>query len=267
VTVGMVVVGGKRGDFEPGPDDEGTDDVSGGLDAIGDEGVGIAEDASDNFDNGEHNVDGHADAGSQQALLDRSHEFLATGSFCRERVGVWRKEDEAERNLWSGRFRGRRRQLILRPWRFSKACHSFPMCKIRRQISRTLLCLLNPRGKLWTHILQESFALSRRHPVLGDVIATGEIVPAQPCCFHLRLGLQLTLAVIGVLKSSLNEAGLLCQYIPHEQRNGHRVQRDHKPAQDGSKEDQMRNARGKHFYRLGRDETQSRRQHAIPADI
>ena len=43
----MVVVGGKSGDSEPGPDDEGAEDVDVGFDAIGDEGVGIAEQASD----------------------------------------------------------------------------------------------------------------------------------------------------------------------------------------------------------------------------
>ena len=70
VAVGMVVVGGQGGDLQAGPDDEGTDDVGGGFDAVGDEGVGIADDASDDLDDGQHDVDGHADAGSDQAWFD-----------------------------------------------------------------------------------------------------------------------------------------------------------------------------------------------------
>ena len=71
----MVVVGWKGGDLESGPDDEGADDVGGGFDAVGDEGLGIAEDASDNLDNGEHDIDSHANTGSYQAFLDRAHKI------------------------------------------------------------------------------------------------------------------------------------------------------------------------------------------------
>jgi len=63
VAVGMFAVGGDDGDAQAAPDDEGGEDIGGGLDAVGDEGVGIADDAGGDLDNGECDIDSDAGEG------------------------------------------------------------------------------------------------------------------------------------------------------------------------------------------------------------
>jgi hypothetical protein len=66
VAVGVTLVRGMGGDAKPAPDDERGEDVGRGLDGVGDQGVGVAEDPRQQFADDQAGVD-------QEARLGRPH--------------------------------------------------------------------------------------------------------------------------------------------------------------------------------------------------
>ena len=61
VTVGMRFIRRTSREFQSAPNDERARDVERGLDAIGDQDVGVAEQAAENFRRGENQVHDHAE--------------------------------------------------------------------------------------------------------------------------------------------------------------------------------------------------------------
>src|ERR1700677_2819715 len=61
VAIGMLAIGRFGGDDEALPDNDGTKNSGGGLDGVGDEGVGMAENAGGEFGSGQRGIDAHAD--------------------------------------------------------------------------------------------------------------------------------------------------------------------------------------------------------------
>jgi len=74
MAVGMVGVGRPGGPLEPRPDQDRYRDVAEGLDAIGHQGVGIAENAAADLDHSEHHVQDHAAHDEARALLGPVHD-------------------------------------------------------------------------------------------------------------------------------------------------------------------------------------------------
>jgi hypothetical protein len=59
----VAVAGGSGGDAQAAPDDGGADDVGEGLDGVGNQGVGVANIAGDELDDGEGEVSQQAGEG------------------------------------------------------------------------------------------------------------------------------------------------------------------------------------------------------------
>ena len=85
MAVGVGGVGGDGGEFEAGPDEEGRNDVEEGLETVGNEGVGMADEAGGDLGGAEHGVEAHAREGEMGARFE-----LASGGThdCLVRLGL-----------------------------------------------------------------------------------------------------------------------------------------------------------------------------------
>ena len=70
----MILIRRQSGDAQAAPDDEGTENVSGGFDPVGDEDVGMAEDSCGNLDGGEGAIHQERKLGEPEAGFDVGHE-------------------------------------------------------------------------------------------------------------------------------------------------------------------------------------------------
>jgi hypothetical protein len=71
----MILVRRHGGDLQPCPHHEGTYDVGGRFDAVGDESIRIAHHAGDNLHHRQDDIRRHADAGGHQTWCDGAHEI------------------------------------------------------------------------------------------------------------------------------------------------------------------------------------------------